>query len=407
VNGTKVAEKEALNYLQLNKIGGQMVAEKDAKIEFGYWNEKTKVFQTPVDVPSAVRVTAASTHQPLFFARIFGDDEFTVRADAICVCQPRDIVLVLDYSGSMCFDSQFRNLSLLGKTTIEQNLKRVWQDLGSPTYGTLAWAPVSYGDDDTSKSAVKAKFGLNKVSYPYPGGSWDDFIDYVQEDDYVQAAGYKCKYGMMTFVNYIQAKQGSYSDTPVLWKTSQQPVTALKDATDEFFAYLQAHSTDDQVGFSLYSYSDDKAYLETKLTKDLSKVSSLVRARQAGHYASGTNISAGMTKARTELQTNARPGAKKLMLLMTDGVVNLPTGSTSKDKQAVIDEANLAAKAKIPIVTIALGAYADTALMKQVADITGGAAFVVPGGQSISKVKEQLEAVFAQVAASRPLKLVE
>ena len=114
-----------------------------------------------------------------------------------------------------------------------------------------------------------------------------------------------------------------------------------------------------------------------------------------------------MTKARTELQSNARPGAKRLMLLMTDGVVNLPTGNTTKDKQAVIDEANLAAKAKIPIVTIALGAYADTALMKQVADITGGAAFVVPGGQPISKVKEQLEAVFAQVAASRPLKLVE
>ena len=114
-----------------------------------------------------------------------------------------------------------------------------------------------------------------------------------------------------------------------------------------------------------------------------------------------------MTKARVELQNKARPGSKKLMVLMTDGVVNLPSGNTNSDKQKVIAEANLAAAARIPIVTIALGAYADTALMQQVADITGGAAFVVAGGQPIAQVKAQLEAVFGEVAAGRPLKLVD
>ena len=86
---------------------------------------------------------------------------------------------------------------------------------------------------------------------------------------------------------------------------------------------------------------------------------------------------------------------------------NLPSGNTNSDKTAVINEANLAATAKIPIVTIALGAYADTDLMQQVADITGGAAFVVAGGQPIATVKTQLEAVFGEVAADRPLKLVD
>jgi hypothetical protein len=95
------------------------------------------------------------------------------------------------------------------------------------------------------------------------------------------------------------------------------------------------------------------------------------------------------------------------MVLMTDGVVNLPTGNSTTDQNKVIDEANLAAAAKIPIVTIALGAYADTALMQQVADLTGGACFVVPGGQPIAAVREQLEEVFGKVAANRPLKLVE
>ena len=45
--------------------------------------------------------------------------------------------------------------------------------------------------------------------------------------------------------------------------------------------------------------------------------------------------------------------------------------------------------------------------MQQVADITGGAYFQIPGGQSVAQVKAQLEAVFAQVAADRPLKLVQ
>jgi len=87
--------------------------------------------------------------------------------------------------------------------------------------------------------------------------------------------------------------------------------------------------------------------------------------------------------------------------------VNLPTGNSNSDKAKVITEANLAAAAKIPIITIALGAYADTALMQQVADITGGACFIVPGGQPIAQVQEQLEQVFVQVASDRPLKLVQ
>jgi hypothetical protein len=82
-------------------------------------------------------------------------------------------------------------------------------------------------------------------------------------------------------------------------------------------------------------------------------------------------------------------------------------GGAASGKNSVIAEAQLAADAKIPIVTIALGAYADTALMQQVADMTGGAAFVVPGGQPIAEVKTQLEEVFGKAAADRPLQMVQ
>jgi hypothetical protein len=229
----------------------------------------------------------------------------------------------------------------------------------------------------------------------------------VKTDSYINSAGYRYKYGYMTWLNYVMAKEGSAADAPGFHVASQQPVTALKDAVDVFLSYLQAHSTDDQVSCSIYTASDGTGKLENTLTKTYTTISNIVRNRQAGHYTSGTNISAGMTKGRVDLQNNARPGAKKMMIVMTDGVVNLPTGSTSTDKAKVVTEANLCAAANIPIVSIALGAYADTALMQQIADITGGACFIVPGGQPIAQVKAQLEQVFVQVASDRPLKLVQ
>jgi Mg-chelatase subunit ChlD len=132
-----------------------------------------------------------------------------------------------------------------------------------------------------------------------------------------------------------------------------------------------------------------------------------VNARQAGHYVGGTNISAGMNRARLELQNNSRVGAAKLLILMTDGMPNLPTGNVTLDRNAVIAEANACSAAKIPVVCISLGSGADVSLMQEVASITGGANFVIPGGQTVNQVRAQLEQVFAQVAADRPLKLVK
>ena len=407
VDGTTAAQTEAIRYLGYNPVGTRTLTASNATVEFGLWDPVARSFSSTPGTPNAIRLTASDNARPLFFGKVFGKSTFDSTAKAIATYQPRDIALVLDYSSSMCYDSQFRNISLLGQPAIEANLQQIYTELGSPTFGSLTFAPVAYGTTSTSTTTVKNHFGLGAVAYPYPGGSWSEYISYVQTDSYINSAGYRCKYGYLTWVNYLLAKRNSNNDGPALKNTSEQPVTALKDAVDEFISYLQSHQTDDQISLSIYTYSDGTAVLESVLTKNLTSIANICRARQAGHYTNGTNISAGMTKGRAELQAHARTGAFKMMVLMTDGVVNLPTGSSATDKQKVIDEANLCASAHIPIVTISVGALADTALMQQVADITGGAAFVVPGGQPIANVKSQLEQVFAQVAKDRPLKLVQ
>ncbi len=180
----------------------------------------------------------------------------------------------------------------------------------------------------------------------------------------------------------------------------------MKDAVGLFTDYLTEMEAEDYVGLSIYTHTNSAgAILEHGLSRNLDQIKSTTQQRQAGHYKPGTNISAGMKTGRDELVQHARPRAARLMVLMTDGEANEP-GNSATAKAAVIAEANAAAAAKIKILTISLGAGADTSLMQQVADITKGEHFNVPGGSSITDVQTQLELVFRKIANSRTLKLI-
>jgi Flp pilus assembly protein TadG len=405
INGTSSATTEAQNFYTLNRAGGSQLANASLGLTFGMWDSTTRAFTAGGTQPNAVKVVSNISNSPLFFGAVFNRTNYNMTATAVATYMPRDIALVLDYSRSMCFDSSFDNIGLLSQSTIQTNMKQIWVDLGSPNYGTTMTftGTINNGGNSTVKSA----FNMKNSNYPFPSGSWDSYIDYVQTDSTVNSAGHRNRFGLLTFIQYIQTWQAQANQSPGLHVASQQPLTSIKDAVDVFLSYLTAHSTDDRVSLTIYSASDYTSVLEQSLTKTYTNVSSKVRARQAGHYTGGTNISAGMNKGRLDLVNNARVGAKKMMILMTDGEATLPSGNSTSDKNACITEANSAAAAGIPIITITVGADADTALMQQIADITGGAYFQIPGGQSTAAVKSQLEAVFAQVAADRPLKLVQ
>lgn len=474
--------------------------------------------QTPYNV---VKVKIARSQQtgadgkasddriPLFFAPAMGTKSASIGVEAIASFQPRDIMVVLDFSASMNDDSCLGAIAKLGRTAVETNLLKMWQELGSPVYGNLDFTPeyatlvgapatsttphneVTYRRSEvditstgTVKQAVlkfsngatetisglatslitlkgsgwnsgatitsvsldstatvttttttvvkkkltttttstviggvelfeftaaniKASLGLT-TTYPYPGGSWDDYISKVQASSgAIKDAGYRDMYGGITFLHYLQYYQPEYSNTPDLWKTSEQPVTCLKDGVDLFMDDLLATSSGDYVGLSVYTHTSTAgAVLEHGLSNNLTQIKTTTRHRQAGHYVGGTNISAGMKVARDEFTRNSRLRAVKWMILMTDGQANMP-GTMSYAAQCVIDEAYAAKSANIKILTVTVGLDADTNLMQQVADITGGQYFQVRGDQSIDDVKAALLSVFHKIAASRPLKLLK
>ena len=402
----------AIDYAAKNRAAGDPVVVYSDDVELGDWNDETKTFTKFVgsdeEMAAAVRVTAKldtdrGNALRTAFAGMFGDGEIDMQATAIAIYQPRDIVLVLDLSGSMSDDSEIRNIPQLGREAVEANIEQIWHELGSPLYGNMTFETRYISSNSTS--TVRGQLGLNNVPYPYPSGSWNDYISYVRNSSTLRYNGYKKDYGMITLINYWMERRPKASQTPDLWMTSQQPLTAVKDAVDVFIDFIQEEASEDWVGLSVYTASNGDAKLEHGLTDNLELIRNTSRQRQAAHYSGPTNIGAGMRVARQELTNNGRRETLKTMIVLTDGIANRP-GSTSQARALVEAEAEYAADAGIAITTISLGANAQTDLMDHVAEVTRGVHFNVPGGQSVEQYEQPLRDVFHEIARQRPLRLV-
>ena len=528
INGPDAARVEAFEFLNRNPVGNKIYAQdenwlsqlestgtdyvnakgEDIAIETGQWDSDSPPpefgqpetrFQASESVPSAIRVEAVQTGIPsLFGTLISSTGNFSMASESIAGYQPRDIMVVLDFSGSMNDDSELKRITYTSdpdREVVEENLAEIWDELGPPTYGDLVFTPeflkivgdppissqypqitvtfraddvyvestkdlsnivmefsdgtrqkiegltsptgtfrgtgwnynktitkiwVKSGSNDSGDGPgygelfednnyeVKKAFGLDQVAYPYPSGSWDDYINYCRTYSSVKNAGYKKKYGGMTLVNYWLEKKPMASQTPDLWKVSAQPVQAVKDAVDVFMEYIQEVDTNDQVGLVVYNSPTQHATLEHELTNDFDEVINLAKHRQAGHYNSMTNIGAGINVAREQLNDNARPGAFKMIVLMTDGQANVSSDRSLSARDYALSEAQKAAAEGYPIVTISLGNNADKYLMQKIADDTDGAHFNIPGlGSGVTDYREGLMETFRNIANDRPLLLVK
>ena len=87
----------------------------------------TYEFQASSQLPDAVRVGVRLTSDSpngalsLTFARIFGNEEANISAEAVAMMVPRDIAIVVDLSGSHNDDSELRHYR-----TTDINIHEVW-----------------------------------------------------------------------------------------------------------------------------------------------------------------------------------------------------------------------------------------------------------------------------------------
>jgi hypothetical protein len=99
----------------------------------------TEVRKTTVS--STLNVSMTYPSMPLFFGPVLGRDTFMIHAEGTAMYQPRDIMVVLDYSASMNDDSSFEAIGKLPAATVKNSLLNCWADLGV-SYGNLPATPT-------------------------------------------------------------------------------------------------------------------------------------------------------------------------------------------------------------------------------------------------------------------------
>lgn len=86
----------------LNNQGVQTTGRQaDVDVQIGHWDKELRAFSPGGRPRDAVRVTAELEKASLFFGGAAGQSKFAAQASAIATYMPRDIMLVLDVSGSM------------------------------------------------------------------------------------------------------------------------------------------------------------------------------------------------------------------------------------------------------------------------------------------------------------------
>jgi hypothetical protein len=411
----------AKEYAGKNKVVGISPTLDESDIVFGHATMESDgktTFEEGVQPYDAVKVTVRMTNDSpngsikLFFAKILGVEDVELKASAIAMLVPRDIAIVIDLSRSMNYDSQLRHES----TGI--NIQEVWQDLGSPTFGkmttfTSGTSGMIYNTSSDVTKVIQA-LGLSSVPYPYPKGSWSEYVKYVQGysvnngpaiTSTTDSKPYKYYYGLRTFVNYLLSSRTLVSETPKLADTRTQPLYAVKQAVECLCNYLLLMDSGDHM--SLHSYGDDSTAEQQHqtLTGDYTLIIQGVYEQQAGGYGPNTNISAGIQAGMNELlSSRARSNAKKVIFLLTDGEANRPTNETY-GKQAAINAAYAAEDKNIQIYTISLGSESDQTIMMNIAEIGHGVHYHVPI-LDIKQCEEDLKKVFKTLGGKRPVRLI-
>lgn len=352
---------------------------------------------TPYNVVKVVaRRTGADTEAPdgelpLAFGWAVGMSSVPIETSSTAFVEARDMVLVLDYSGSMNYDSQLT--SDLGLSEAEDLLDNMWDTMVAadprwPDTNDSKFPADGLGDIDsyegtyvssTDTSSIRNALGLNDNNpdgsrkYPYPqsgrytSGSdkglakdkpsnstsdalWNKYIDYVKNHP---KSEYRKKYGYRTMMDWLQKKSTSgytprdrYTSED-MWRTPHQPLNAIKNGSSLFLDFLTDLDFGDEVGLVGYSgtawqvldFNDgdvDADMSDNPISDNYDLLDQVLRHHQAGEGNGQTNIGEGIKEGREMLVGDGgssngyvRFGARPIMIVMSDGVstVNPPSYS--------------------------------------------------------------------------------
>ena len=337
---------------------------------------------------------------PTWFARFFGVNEWHVTAEAEAEAMVVDAVLVIDRSGSMCWDSHGPNGSYVSQTKLTSTLDAndttftvtknnaltpldeylyVGQVFRLESSSSTEWLEITnLTEPDTVEVTRSVPSPVNGLTYPataHPGGRY--------------LRGSSCQ----------TAGVGPF-----------HPWEEVKNGAQVFVG--EFNSGYDRIGFVHFS---TQAQEDTGLTSNLSGLTASIGnapdPTSNGGNDGRTNIAHGFYLGTQELIDNGRANAELVVVLLSDGVANTyctPTDytptcpsnsySTSIARSRALEQADYAAANGVTVYTIGYGNQSDDALMQEIADRTGGVFFKAPDDAS-------LQAAFIAIAQLTQLQL--
>ena len=151
-NSIAVAAAREMAYIVAQANGAYIDPHRDVQFGKRVYDELTETWPIvwgaqPYNVVRVeVRMDNPSMDAPdhelqLLFGAFVGQPSIPLSASASAFVEARDIVVVLDFSGSMNDDSEFRKIGALSQADIEANMLEIFNALGPPNVGSLPWDP--------------------------------------------------------------------------------------------------------------------------------------------------------------------------------------------------------------------------------------------------------------------------
>lgn len=393
IDSNSIAVEQARDMAQQVAAANNVYIDPDTDIQFGKRGYDAASNSWPVQWGVApfnvVQVTARRTDAntsapdgqlPLAFGWAVGRDKVPLETSAAAFVEARDLVLVIDYSGSMNYDSQLS--SPLGVSAAEALLDEMWDTMVDadprwPDTGASKFPSTGFGTvnsdagtyiSSTDTNTILSSLGLTannadgKRKFPYPqagrnsDGSlknkpsnttsdtlWKKYIDYVKNHP---VSSYKKKYGYRTLMDFMQQKTISgytprdrYTSED-MWRTPHQPMNATKNGASLFLDFLADLDFGDEVGLVGYgewaeqikSLNDGVINVNVSsnpITDEYDLINNLQMHHQAGEFNGQTAMGDGIKKAKEMLVGTGgsntgytRYGARPTMIVMTDGQTN-------------------------------------------------------------------------------------
>jgi len=340
-------------------------------------------------------------------------------------CSDTDVIANLTESG---YSSAERTALLSGSNdgTTQNYRNRVKVLLGLAGWKSKKSGGKYNGGPGNGDNKVDNNELTQVASYPFSGGSWDAYVDYMTNASEMRDTdpNFRYRFGIKTFVNYLLEKQANNANCPELAAAPEEPLHSVKGAVQALVDTVVELETDDRMSLEAFAqYGYHRVNLQAPaagqtLAEVLQQIPNNLNGMQAGHFTSITNIGAGLHMGITELSSDrARASAAKVVVLMTDGKPNVNQQNQSVGNNAAsaiswcYDRANAAKAAGMTVYVVGVGGDVDADLCSDLASTPDHYFFADstpdPDNGFQPMYVNQLRAIFETLGGKRPVRLIQ